>query len=154
MSVFILLIVGILWLASKNGTGGFAAGTFSPVAPIAKTRMSLTSATTTVCALGPFASSTIQKFAMTITSGTSSPATFIIGTTTSPYATSTAANAIIASTTILANTQGTIRWTPSGNHGGIVPGEYLTVGTVGNPGVSYNYYTYGGSCQVLTSNDN
>lgn len=113
-------------------------------------RMSLTSATSTPCALlNPLnATSTITSFSMNVTTATSSAITWDVGTSTTQYATSTS---MLNAVSIGASQQFTMTWDGGTNNSLIGPGKYIVVGpdaaTLAATG-AFNSIVIGGSCQA------
>ena len=107
--------------------------------------IAITQATTTPCATPVSATSSIQHWAMTVTTGTSSAGTIAVGTSTSPYATSTKP---FATFVIGANSQNTFTWNAGVNNDVASPGTYIVAGMTNGSAVSYGY-TYGGTCSTL-----
>lgn len=107
----------------------------------------LVAATTTPCAIaGPqSATSSIMHYALTINVGTSSAATFAVGTSTSPYATSTTP---FATFTVGAGSQKTFTWDAGVNNDQMFPGTYIVAGLTNGSAVSYGY-TFGGTCSTV-----
>jgi hypothetical protein len=148
----ITVLLGVTALAASIGGGGGSSFGNSPVNVLSTT---LTSATTTPCVLGNLpATSTPLGFILDITTSTSSAGVVTVGTSTTPYATSTS---MIASYTVGANTKATITWTPpyspSTPAALISPNTYIIVGVTG-AGQSLGGYTYGGNCKALLMSAN
>ena len=103
-------------------------------------------ATTTLCALiSPNATSTLQYTSFQITTGTSTAATIDIGTSTTPYATTTN---LVAATSIASGAQGLAFWMPTqgtSQNSIMSPNTYVVVKTAG---AGLAGYTYGGKCQA------
>lgn len=95
-----------------------------------------TSASTTVCAIqNPnSATSSISAFSFQVTTATSTAISWVIGTTTSPYATSSG----MVSATLSANEKGAITYAPVSRDNVIGPSEYVVVGTGANTGLGLN----------------
>lgn len=123
-------------------------------------RIAATSGTTTPCAiLNPLGASlalgnaatatgTIQSFAFTVTAPTSTAVTWVVGTSTTPYATSSSMTTV----TVAAGTQSTITYDGTSNNNVISPGQYIVVGTgggTGGVGVNTGGVIFGGFCQVV-----
>lgn len=115
------------------------------------TRASLTSGTSTPCALlNPLnATSTITNFVMNITTATSSAIIWAVGTSTTAYATTTS----MESVSVGAGKQSTISWDGGINNTVIGPGQYVVVGsdsgTTPATGAFATGIVIGGSCQAV-----
>lgn len=122
-------------------------------------RIAATSGTTTPCAiLNPLSASlalgnaatatgTIQSFAFTVTAPTSTAVTWAIGTSTTPYATSSS----MTTGVVAAGTQGTITYDGTSNNNILAPGQYIVVGTT-NGTAAFSQTAgviFGGFCQVV-----
>lgn len=148
LSVLVILVLGLFGLnQTPYGTSfGRGGSSFGGSSPLYVAYSNLTSATGTPCALvGPSATSSIQSFIMDITTSTSSAGILVVGTSTSPYATSTDPMLTI---TIPANTQRTFTVQLPTNDDMIEPNTYVVAGLTNGSGVKYGY-TYGGSCKAL-----
>ena len=112
--------------------------------------MTMQTATSSLCYFGPItATTTLDKFVVAVTTGTSTAALIDLATSTSRYAT-TSASTLFVNQEIAANTSGTISYISSGlNTAIIVPGETLLVRA---QSTLLGGYTYGGSCFYESSN--
>lgn len=112
-------------------------------------RMLMNTATTTLCAIqNTAATSSINSVSWIVTTGTSTAATIDIGTSTTAFSTTTN---LVAATSLASGAQGTMTWRPVG--GSVVdhliyPNEYIVVKTAG---AGLGGYTYGGRCEVFTT---
>ena len=111
--------------------------------------------TTTPCAFQNVnATSTIVSLSFNITVGTSTAATFAIGTTTtnSAFATSTS----IASPGVAASAQRSFNWDGSNDNSELAPNQWVVFGTTGTiTGVTgSNGYVFGGTCQMVVQTIN
>lgn len=90
-------------------------------------RQTATSGTTTPCAiLNPFTgTSTIESFSFNETTATSSAVSWVLGTSTTAYATSSS----LMSSAIAASAQGTLSYLPVTNGNIVGPGLYVLLGT-------------------------
>lgn len=122
-------------------------------------RIAATSGTTTPCAIAnPLAAAlalgnaatatgTIQSFAFTVTAPTSTTVIYSVGTSTTPFGTSSAPFLIAA---IGAGAQGTISWDAGANNAVISPNQYIVVGSSGGTGsIGAGGIIVGGTCQVV-----
>jgi hypothetical protein len=123
--------------ADANGNGI----TFTP------TRKTLTSATTTPCAiLSPSSTSTIESVVFNITTATSTTGVFTLATSTTPYATTS----LIATFTVTSGAQATLNWDGGNNNALVAPNTYIVFGVQGVP---YGF-TYGGTCSAVVRSVN
>lgn len=103
-------------------------------------------ATTTPCVLPlPAATTTLQTYSFNITTGTSSAGSFVMGTSTTPYSTST--TPILSAFSVPAGGQATAMADPTSN-GVLSPSLNLVLGMTNGSAVSYGY-TYTGTCSAV-----
>lgn len=146
-------------IVGPNSTGATAyTGYISTIGA----RLTLTSGTSTPCsivnplvaslALGNVASATgtIQSFSLTVTAPTSTSMVWAVGTSTTPYATSTG----MASVTVAAGAQVTITYDGSSNNNVIKPNEYIVAGSGGTSPVGAGGVIVGGTCQAVIESTN
>ena len=106
-------------------------------------------ASTTLCVFTPAdhgsATSSISKLFAQITTGTSTAATLVFATSTSPYSTSSVP--FSAATTVASGAKADLVWLPAvgwnGNATIIAPADYVLLKT---EGVGLGGYTYVGTC--------
>ena len=109
-------------------------------------RMSLVStATTTPCAIqNPLnATSSITNFALNITTASTTAGTFVVGTSTTAFATTTT---MLTAQVVGANAFGTLTWEGGVNNTVIGPNQWIVVGVQGTNGTAG--FIYGGNCQA------
>lgn len=143
-------------LIGPNSTG--ATGYVGYISTIGS-RIAATSGSTTPCAIpnplgaalaagnATTATGTIQSFAFTVTAPTSTAVTWVVGTSTTAYATSSS----LVTGTVAAGTQSTITYDGLSNNNIIGPGQFIVVGTGnGTTGVGPNTggVIFGGFCQA------
>lgn len=107
-------------------------------------RKTLTTATTTICAIqSPFAAtSTLVSTTLNITTGTSTAATITLATSTTAFATTS----LITTFTVGSGAQATPNWDGGVNNSLVAPNGWVVYGAAGaaNPG-----FTYGGTCNAV-----
>lgn len=108
-------------------------------------------ATTTPCVIaGPqTATTSIAHFSLNLNVATGTAGSFVIGTSTSPYATSTHPFATVA---VSAGSQTVYTWNGGVNNDQLYPGTYIVAGMGAGSAVGYGY-TYGGSCSTVLLTD-
>jgi hypothetical protein len=105
----------------------------------------LVAATTTPCAIqnpSSTASSSIVWFGANLSTATSTAGSYVVGTSTTAFATTTT---MIGITAIGAGNTPTITWDPGVNNSVLGPSQWIVFGIAATGSVNYGY-TYGGTC--------
>lgn len=111
-------------------------------------REAMVQATTTPCAIAiPNSTSSITHFALTVNAATGTNETFVIGTSTTPYATSSTP---FQTVTVSANNTPTFSYEGTSNADIASPRTYITVGTAAGDTIPVNI---GGVCSAIIVGD-
>lgn len=107
----------------------------------------MTAGTTTPCSFqSPSSTSTLQSFAAFFTSATTSAVTWVLATSTSYNATTSA----IASKAVAASSQGAITWSAGSDNSLVSPYTYINLGANGAPySTTAGITGIGGSCTAV-----